>query len=81
VGEFNTNPAKYAPKQVVRCPVSGEVVKDPGKAQTASYKGRSYYFCCAKCKPEFSKNPEKYAKAQGKAQGNRSGMQHEEHSH
>jgi len=81
VGEFNTNPAKYAPKQVVRCPVSGEVVKDPGKAQTASYKGRSYYFCCAKCKPEFSKNPEKYAKAQGKAQGNGSGMQHEEHSH
>ena len=26
------------------------------------YKGRTYYFCCAACKPTFDKNPEKYVK-------------------
>ncbi len=64
VGEFNSNPAKYAPKQVVRCPVSGEVVKDPAKAQTSTYQGRVYYFCCPKCKPQFDKQPAKFAKEQ-----------------
>lgn len=26
------------------------------------YKGKTYYFCCAACKPTFDKNPEKYVK-------------------
>ncbi len=80
VSEFNSNPARYAPKQVVKCPVGGETVKDPGKAQTATYKGRTYYFCCPKCKPEFTKNPEKYVKQAGKA-ASASPMQHGDHSH
>lgn len=64
VGEFNSNPAKYAEKQVVRCPVTGNVVKDPAKAQTSTYQGKVYYFCCPKCKPQFDKQPAKYAKQQ-----------------
>lgn len=79
VGEFNSNPAKYAPKQLVRCPVSGEVVKDPGKAQTSVYQGKVYYFCCPKCKPQFDKDPAKYAKSQEASSA--SNQQHEKHSH
>lgn len=44
----------------VRCPVMGGVVKDPSTAATSVYKGRTYYFCCAGCKPLFDADPEKY---------------------
>lgn len=64
VSEFNSNPAKYASKQVVRCPVGGAVVKDAAKAQFSTYQGKVYYFCCADCKPKFDKDPAKYAKQQ-----------------
>jgi Uncharacterized conserved protein len=30
--------------------------------ETAVYKGKTYGFCSAYCKDEFTKNPEKYAK-------------------
>ena len=39
------------------CPVMGGAVN---KALFSEYKGRKVYFCCAGCKPEFEKNPEKY---------------------
>jgi YHS domain-containing protein len=45
-----TNPAGL-------CPVLG------GKASkdfSYTYKGKTYYFCCAMCVAEFKKNPEKY---------------------
>lgn len=79
VGEFNSNPAKYASKQMARCPVSGQVVKNPGKAQTSVHQGKVYYFCCPKCKPQFDKEPAKYAKPQKTPQS--TDHQHEEHSH
>ena len=28
--------------------------------QKSVYKGKTYYFCCPGCKPQFDKNPEKY---------------------
>ena len=34
------------------------------KKAFADHKGRRYFFCCAGCKPDFAKNPAKYAKAE-----------------
>ena len=43
------------------CPVMGTKIPDVTKAAGQSvYKGKTYYFCCASCKPLFDKNPEKY---------------------
>jgi len=39
------------------CPVEGGTIK---KNLYTIYKGKKVYFCCAGCKPEFEKNPEKY---------------------
>ena len=45
------------------CPVMGSKIPDVTKASGKSvYKGKTYYFCCAGCKPAFDKNPEKYIK-------------------
>ncbi len=54
-----------AKKKVVSavCPVRGEKIPDVTKASGKSvYKGKTYYFCCARCKPAFDKNPLKYIK-------------------
>lgn len=43
------------------CPVMGSKIADVKKASGKSvYKGKTYYFCCAGCKPMFDKNPAKY---------------------
>jgi P-type Cu+ transporter len=34
-----------------------------GKKAFADYKGNRYFFCCPGCKPEFDKNPAKFAKS------------------
>jgi YHS domain-containing protein len=39
------------------CPVMGNAIN---KDIFTEYKGKKVYFCCAGCKPEFEKNPEKY---------------------
>lgn len=44
----------------VICPVMKGEVTDISKAQKSVYKGKTYYFCCAGCKPKFDKDPEKY---------------------
>lgn len=55
-----------AHKKVVSavCPVMGTKIPDVSKALGGKsvYKGKTYYFCCAGCKPLFDKNPEKYIK-------------------
>lgn len=48
-------------KSVV-CPVMGTKFDVKAFTEAADYKGKSYYFCCAMCPPEFKKNPDKYAK-------------------
>jgi YHS domain-containing protein len=46
------------------CPVSGETLASPKDAFNSEvYKGKTYYFCCAGCKPLFDKDPQKYIKA------------------
>ena len=52
-------PAKRAAPLV--CPITGEKiasVKDA--AGHSTYHGKTYYFCCARCKPQFDDNPAKY---------------------
>ena len=47
-------------------PVCGMVIEEKKAAATASYEGRTYYFCSAGCKSRFEKEPEKYAERGGK---------------
>lgn len=45
------------------CPITKEKIASVADAAGHStYKGKTYYFCCASCKPMFDKNPSKYAK-------------------
>lgn len=44
-----------------RCPVSGDVFRVGKETQFATYEGRTYAFCCEDCKPDFLKDPAKYA--------------------
>lgn len=44
------------------CPVSGEKVGQMGKVETIEYNGKMYNLCCAMCKKDFNKDPEKYIK-------------------
>lgn len=49
------------------CPVmKHEVKKVTADTARSKHKGKTYYFCCAGCKPEFEKNPAKYVKAKTK---------------
>jgi YHS domain-containing protein len=65
--QANKSAAKPAAhKKVVSgvCPVMGTKIPDVSRAPGGKsvYKGKTYYFCCAECKPKFDKNPEKYIK-------------------
>jgi YHS domain-containing protein len=56
--------AKAAKAEKLVCAVTGESiasVKDA--AGSSTYKGKTYYFCCAGCKPQFDANPAKYVKS------------------
>ena len=44
-----------------KCPVSGEVFRVGPETEFASYEGRVYAFCCPDCKPDFDKDPAKFA--------------------
>lgn len=48
--------------KLVTCPVMGTKFNVKEVTDVADYKGKSYYFCCAGCYPEFEKNPNKYTK-------------------
>jgi len=48
-------------KEKTTCPVSGEVIKDISKASKSEFKGKTYFFCCEKCKEKFDAAPEKFA--------------------
>ena len=42
------------------CPVTGEKLTVAKDTVSASYKGKTYYFCCPGCDKSFLANPEKY---------------------
>jgi YHS domain-containing protein len=50
------NLASAAGEQTI-CPVMGNPID---KRFYTEYKGKKVYFCCAQCKGDFEKNPEKY---------------------
>ena len=56
---FATRPAKGT---WATCAVSGDVFQVDAETQFADYGGRVYAFCCPDCKPDFEKDPAKYAK-------------------
>ena len=59
---FAAPAAKAKPKALI-CPVTGETIASVKAAVGSSvYKGKTYYFCCKDCKPDFDKNPAKYVK-------------------
>jgi Cu+-exporting ATPase len=56
------NPKKAEGVTTVRCAVTDEEIGTPDKAAgTSVYNGKTYYFCCAGCKPKFDADPAKYA--------------------
>lgn len=52
--------AQQQPEETLTCPVNGKEIKKSEAKATYEYEGKTYYFCCEKCKEEFIKNPEKY---------------------
>jgi len=52
----------------VVCPVMGHKIASVKTAAHSTYQGKTYYFCCAGCKPKFDKSPAKYIRdaARGK---------------
>ena len=42
-------------------PVCGMNVNESEAAATATYNGKTYYFCCKPCKEKFEKEPAKFA--------------------
>ena len=46
----------------VQCPVMKTWFVPNEKSDRYVYEGKTYYFCCPGCKPQFEKDPEKYLK-------------------
>jgi YHS domain-containing protein len=63
MGSGTTSDEKKAAGKVVD-PVCGMEV-DPKTATSATYQGKTYYFCSADDKAKFEKEPEKYVKKDG----------------
>lgn len=57
------------------CPISGKEFICGPENESTEYQGKTYYFCCPMCKPDFEKNPEKYIGEESKE----SKESHEEH--
>jgi Cu+-exporting ATPase len=47
-------------------PACGMEVDEQKAAATYEYEGRTYYFCSAGCKEEFSQDPGKFVKEENK---------------
>jgi YHS domain-containing protein len=63
-----TKAAGANPDEIMICPVTNSTFKKSQAKDSVVYKGKTYYFCCYGCKPEFLKNPEKYIHQAEKAQ-------------
>ena len=74
VSSFAATPshkAKPAAKAAVLiCPVTGtKIASIKDAAGHSTYKGKTYYFCCPGCKPQFDKDPAKFLKSGAKTSG------------
>jgi YHS domain-containing protein len=52
-----------------RDPVCNMEVDERNAAARSQYQGENYYFCSQDCKQKFDRNPEQYAKQQGRSAG------------
>ena len=55
-------------EKTARDPVCGMAVARAGARHTARHKGRTYYFCCARCRERFSASPAEYLNGRPRAQ-------------
>jgi YHS domain-containing protein len=46
---------------LVRCPVSGVVIKVKKDGEKVAYNGKTFQTCCSSCAEKFRANPEKFA--------------------
>lgn len=54
---------KSARKNGLICPVTGDKIASvKASVGHTAYKGKTYYFCCADCKPRFDKAPARFVK-------------------
>ena len=60
VEDYTPQASEYGQK--AKCPVSGEEFKVGQGTKAVKYKGKTYYFCCGGCLPQFKKHPAKFAK-------------------
>jgi YHS domain-containing protein len=64
-GEHRDAPTSFekqpAPGTWAKCPVSGDAFRVGPETEFATYEGRVYAFCWPDCKPDFDKDPAKYA--------------------
>jgi YHS domain-containing protein len=56
------DPPPIAVGTKMKCAVTGEEFTVKPSTVQVVYNGKRYAFCCADCKPEFDKNPAKFAK-------------------
>lgn len=59
IGEEGLFAAKEVSTMAVD-PVCQMQVNEKAPGASSTYKGKTYYFCCAACKDKFEKEPEKY---------------------
>jgi YHS domain-containing protein len=45
----------------VKDPVCGMEFDSEKSEHTSRFKGKTYYFCCPKCKAAFEREPQRYA--------------------
>ncbi|HZS39465.1 MAG TPA: YHS domain-containing protein [Polyangia bacterium] len=55
------DPPMIAVGTKMKCPVTGEDFTVKETTTQVVYQGKRYAFCCADCKPDFEKNPAKFA--------------------
>jgi len=59
-------PASFAAQPAkgtwAKCPVSGDIFQVDDETQFSTYQGRVHAFCCPDCKPDFDKEPGRFAK-------------------
>ena len=57
----SAEPALIAVGTKMKCPVSGDEFTVSAKTTQVVYQNKRYAFCCDDCRPEFDKNPTKFA--------------------
>lgn len=60
--EHGADAAKEPTREEVVCPLDGMKMQPSADTPSASYRGKTYYFCSGKEKETFLQNPERYVR-------------------